>query len=100
LTDSWVLILVAFLAANWPFLTNRLFGVITLKTGKHPGWVLLELAVLYFLVGGLSRFLEASLGPVHHQGWQFYVVTTCLFLVFAFPGFVYRFLWPKISNGA
>ncbi|HVC49857.1 MAG TPA: DUF2818 family protein [Burkholderiales bacterium] len=92
------MLLVAFLAANWPFLTNRLFGVMTLAKGKQPFWILLELVVLYFLIGGLGRILEASMGPVHHQGWQFYVVTICLFLVFAFPGYVYRFLWPRSSS--
>ncbi|MDE3208565.1 MAG: DUF2818 family protein, partial [Pseudomonadota bacterium] len=83
----WILIGVAFLAANWPFVTHRLFGLVPFKTRrKYPAWIVLELLVLYVLVGALSRMLEARMGPVHSQGWQFYVVTACLFLVFSFPG--------------
>jgi hypothetical protein len=29
------------------------------------------------------------------QGWQFYATTGALFIVFAFPGFVWRYLWRK-----
>jgi TRAP-type mannitol/chloroaromatic compound transport system permease large subunit len=48
--------------------------------------------VLYFLVLGVARLLESRLGNVPDQEWQFYAVTTCLFLVLAFPGFVLRYL--------
>ena len=27
--------------------------------------------------------------------WEFYAVTGSLFLVFAFPGFVYRYFWQR-----
>ncbi|MBU3736362.1 MAG: DUF2818 family protein, partial [Methylobacterium sp.] len=56
----------------------------------------LELAVLYFCVGGLARLAEHNAaGQAAKQHWEFYAVTVCLFLVFAFPGFVYRFLWRR-----
>jgi len=29
------------------------------------------------------------------QGWEFYAVTGALFLTFAFPGFVYRYLYKN-----
>ena len=28
---------------------------------------------------------------IYEQGWEFYTSTLCLFLVFALPGFIYRF---------
>ena len=37
--------------------------------------------------------LEAQAGSVHRQHWQFYVAVVCLYLVFAFPGFVLRYFW-------
>ncbi|HLA39718.1 MAG TPA: DUF2818 family protein, partial [Candidatus Glassbacteria bacterium] len=43
----------------------------------------------------LAWLVEKNLGPVHPQRWEFYATTACLFLVFAYPGFVYRFLWRR-----
>ncbi|MBA4706880.1 DUF2818 family protein [Aquitalea aquatica] len=91
------LLIVAFVAANLPFLTQRLGGVIRMGN-KHFGWRLLELLVLFVLVGVFARFLEARQMPVQPQHWQFYVTTVALFLVFAFPGFVYQTFWKKRSS--
>jgi hypothetical protein len=49
--------------------------------------LLLGLAVL-----GLGMALEARIGQRHPQGWEFYAATACLFVTFAFPGFVWRYL--------
>lgn len=97
-----VLLVVALLAANSPFLSDRLVYVIPLRKGKHAGWHLLELALMYFLVGGIGVLLERRMGASQSQGWEFYAVTGCMFLVFAFPGFTYRYLWRRrpSSHGA
>lgn len=90
-----VLILLALLAANLPWFSERLFFVLSLRN-KHLGWRLLELIVLYFVLGAIAYFVErASMGQVASQGWQFYATTGALFIVFAFPGFVWRYLWRK-----
>jgi hypothetical protein len=36
--------------------------------------------------------LERRIGQVQPQGWQFYAAFACLFITFAFPGFVWRHL--------
>lgn len=91
-----ILLLLALLAANLPWFSERLFYVISLKNGKHAGWRLLELVVLYFALGGIARLAEGKTqGQVAIQHWEFYAVTACLFLVFTVPGFVYRYLWRK-----
>lgn len=91
----WTLLSLAFLAANLPWFSNRFFYVIPLKkTPKNLAWCLLELVLLYFIVGGIAFYAErATLGQTAMQGWEFYTVTACLFLVFSFPGFVYKTLW-------
>ncbi len=90
-----VLLLLALLAANLPWFSGRLFYLIPLRD-KHAGWCLLELVVLYFLIGALARLSERmTLGQVAPQHWEFYATTACLFLVFAFPGFVWRYLWRR-----
>ncbi|WP_162061949.1 DUF2818 family protein [Undibacterium sp. KW1] len=53
---------------------------------------LLELIILYFCVGGIAFVLESAAGNRFPQGWEFYAINACLFLVLAFPGFVYRYL--------
>jgi hypothetical protein len=91
-----LLLVIALIAANLPFLMERLFFVKLPASGsKHLGWRLLELVMLYFVVGGIGLLLEGKGGNIHKQNWEFYAVTASLFLVFAFPGFIYRFLWRK-----
>lgn len=91
------LFLIALLAANLPWFSEKLFYFIPLRKQPKPlGWCLLELVILYFIVGGIAFYAEsASMGQTAPQNWEFYAITACLFLVFAFPGFVYRYLWKK-----
>lgn len=89
-----LVLLAALIAANLPFIGERLFFVIALPRGKGLGWRLLELLALYFLAGFFTHWLEVrQSGTAYAQGWEFYAITLCLFLVFAFPGFVFRYLW-------
>ena len=88
----WIVILAALVAANLPFVNQRLFAFIPLKQPKSLGMRLGELAVLYFAVGLLGMALERRAGQVAPQNWEFYAVTAALFLTFAFPGFVWRYL--------
>jgi hypothetical protein len=90
-----VLILLTLLAANLPWFSDRLFYLVPLRS-KHFGWHLLELVVLYFCIGGIAFLVERSrMGQMAAQHWEFFAITACLFLVFSFPGFVYRYLWRK-----
>jgi hypothetical protein len=86
----------AVIAANLPFLSERILLVFAApKAGKPLYWRLLELLLLYILVGLLAMWLESRFGPVHGQGWQFFVTTFALFVVAAYPGFVIRYFWRK-----
>ncbi|MFC5497927.1 DUF2818 family protein [Caenimonas terrae] len=92
----WLVIVVAFLAANLPFLNQRLLGVVPLKRPVKPLPLrLAELVLLYFIAGGLGLLLENRAGQIAPQGWEFYAVTGALFITFAFPGFIWRYLWKK-----
>jgi Protein of unknown function (DUF2818) len=87
-----LVIVLAFLAANIPFFNQRLLGLMPLKRNKNLALRLVELIILYFVVGGIGLGLEARLGQIAPQGWEFYAVTATLFVTFAFPGFVWRYL--------
>ena len=89
----WLVLVLAFCAANLPFLSARLFGVLPLPGGKNLAIRLAELVALYLLVGGIGLLLEKRAGQIAPQGWEFYAVTGALFLTFAFPGFVWRYLY-------
>jgi uncharacterized membrane protein len=93
----YILLLLALLAANSPWFSERIFYLVPVARGnKNVAWCLLELVVLYFMVGGIAYYAEVStMGQASPQKWEFYAVTACLFLVLAFPGFVYRFFWKK-----
>ena len=85
----------AFVSANLPFLSNRLFLVRRMAGTKGLAWRLLEMVLLYFLVGLVALFLEQSIGQIAAQGWEFYAVTASLFLTLGFPGFVYRYMYRR-----
>jgi len=56
---------------------------------------LLEVLVGYVLIGTLGFTMELDLGNAFPQGWEFYAVTLALFLVLAYPGFVWRYLLQR-----
>lgn len=94
--SGWFVILLAVCAANLPFLSNRLFAVIPLTRGTKPFWLrLIEMLVLYVLIGAIAHSLESRIGNAFPQGWEFYAITGCLFLVLGYPGFVLRYLRKK-----
>jgi hypothetical protein len=91
----WLVLLLAFGAANLPFLSQRVLGVLPLAHGKNLGIRLAELVLLYFLVGGIGMLLENRMGQIAPQRWEFFAITGALFLTFAFPGFVWRYLYKR-----
>ena len=87
----WILLALAIIAANLPWMSNRILFIWAPEKEKSPWIRLAEWLLLYFIVGGIAMGLEQkTLGEIHTQGWEFYAVTACLFLVFALPGFIYR----------
>jgi uncharacterized membrane protein YvlD (DUF360 family) len=90
-----LVVLGAFCAANLPFFSQRFLSVVRLAKPKSLAVRLLELGIFYFLVGGLALLLEKRVGQIAPQGWEFYAITGALFITFAFPGFVYRYLLKR-----
>ena len=86
-------ILIAFVAANLPFLFRRRWLFLASELPKSLGFRFLELATLYIIVGFFGFLLENSVGQPAPQGWEFYAITVTLFLTFSFPGFCYRYLF-------
>jgi hypothetical protein len=96
----WLLIALALCSANMPFLTERMFGFLPYQrhgvVSAKPFWLrLLEMLVFYVLIGMLGFSFEARLGNRFVQHWEFYAITLSLYLVLAYPGFVYRYLLHK-----
>lgn len=108
----WLLIITALAAANLPFINERLFALVPLGSGRRvavdavtPAVAprdksfllrLIELVVLYALVGLLGYLFESALGNPFKQRWEFYAITFSLFVVLAFPGFVIRYLMRRV----
>ncbi len=87
------MIVLAVLGANLPFLNERLFAVVSLQLKIKPFWLrLVEWHVFYWVVGGIAYLLESRMGNAFGQKWEFYAITVFLFLVLAYPGFVFRYL--------
>lgn len=88
----WILLLIAILCANSPFLTTKLFGIKVISR-KHFGHYLLEWSVGLILVAALAYVFEAQTGPVHAQDWEFFVIGITLYAILAFPALVWRYFW-------
>lgn len=102
-TLNWCVLVLAVFAANLPFVNQQLFGVIPLGISadySKPVWIrFFELLVLYGGVGVVAWFLESEAGNAFEQSWEFYAITACLFLVLAYPGYVYRYLRKPARKG-
>ena len=95
------MILVACIAANVPFLSQRYLLVGPFAGPRKPFWLrLFELLLMYLAVGATALMLERRTGQIAAQGWEFYAVTAALFITLAFPGFVYRYLLRRPGAGA
>lgn len=95
LVPSWAVttvLLAALVAANLPFVNDRLFVLGPRRSPKSVAWRLLELLVMALMVALLGRALEGSLGQTSPVRWEFVAVWLCVFLTLAFPGFVWRYL--------
>jgi len=89
-----ILIVLAIISANLPWFSQRFFLLFDPPggAGKRLWMSLLEWLVLFivFLLGALG--LEQKLmGQLYRQDWEFYAVIFCLYVVFALPGFIYRY---------
>ena len=90
--EVWTVILVALIAANLPFINERLFIVGPRRAPKAMIWRVLELLLLFGVVIGMGFLLEGQIGRRQEQGWQLYVTMGALFIPFSFRGFVWRYL--------
>ena len=88
----WTVLAAALIAANWPYLSERVLLVGPRRVPKNVGWRLLELVLLGIATLWLGFGLESYLGQRQSQGWAFYAASACLFITLGFPGFVWRYL--------
>jgi len=92
----WLLIALAVITANLPFLSERVLGVLPWRSGVKPFWVrLIEVLLWYGMVGAVGVAIETRLGNRHVQDWMFYAITLSLYLVMAYPGYVCRYLFRR-----
>ena len=87
-----LVLLVAVLSANLLFVNERLFIVGPLRHPKTLAWRLVELLLLCAATLALGFAIESRIGQRQPQGWEFYAAIVFMFLTFAFPGFVWRYL--------
>ena len=89
---AWLVIVITAVVANLPFANERLFVVGPKLSDKALGWRAVELIVMCAVALGAGFAFEARIGQIQPQHWEFYAAFGFLFLTFAFPGFVWRYL--------
>jgi hypothetical protein len=95
LVPSWAVMCVlvaALVAANLPFINNRLFLLGPVRRPKPTLWHVIEWLVYAALVAAGGRWLEGHVSQTVPQRWEFYAIWACVMLTLAFPGFVWRYL--------
>jgi Protein of unknown function (DUF2818) len=93
------LIIIFFIIANLPWVSDRILCVFPLQSPKKVIVRLLEMVVFYIVSLLIAIAFEMKFsGEVYPQGWEFFTITLCLFLVLAVPGVVYRYQWLTISK--
>jgi len=90
--SMYILLVLALIFANAPFVTAKFFGVLPLKR-KHIGHPPGDGGPASARPAVLAYILESRAGAVQHQNWEFYATVVCLYLIFAFPCFVWRYFW-------
>jgi hypothetical protein len=94
---AFILLLLAIVLASLPFVTERLFLI---WSRPKSVWLRLgELLVYYAIFLGLGLGLEQYIGRRHPQEWQFFAITALMFLVLAYPSYVWRYLKRRSSHG-
>jgi type IV secretory pathway TrbF-like protein len=88
-------VILGVLAASAPFFSRR-WGLAFNRKAAKPfiAFALESLLLFALLVGGFIVW-ESRAGQRAPQDWEFYAVIVCLWLVAAFPGFIWRFLLQK-----
>ena len=87
----WLLVLLSLVFANLPWFSEKLLFLKALPKGKTFFSRLVEWFAYYLVIGFIALGFETKLNGVRHdQGWEFYVVTFCLFLVFSLPGVIFH----------
>lgn len=89
---AWLVLLIAIVGANLPFATERVLLIGPRRADKALGWRAVELLLTCGLTLAAGLALEARLGQVQPQHWEFFAAFGFLFLTLAFPGFVWRYL--------
>ena len=88
-----LLLVVAVLAANYPWLSQKVFFVFPEPEAGKSSWMrclewLLNFGLVLLFGLGLERKIN---GVIHVQQWEFFVVGFLFFMVLAMPGFIYRY---------
>ncbi len=97
--SSTALILLFFIIANLPWISERVFFIYSLKIQKKIITRLVETLVLYTFSLLLSIFFEIRFsGEVYSQDWEFFAITLCLFVVMAVPSIIFRYQWLPIRK--
>ncbi len=93
------LILLFFIIANLPWISDRVFCIYPLKTTKKVIIRLAETLVFYIISLLIAIAFELKFsGEVYPQTWEFFTITFCLFLVLAVPGVIYRYQWLAMQK--
>jgi len=96
-----ILFVVALIAANIPFISDKVLLVLNTDNDKKFWLRALEWFLMYLVVMVIAIGMEIKLhGNAYanvwefwnfSQHWEFYSITICLFVVFALPGFIYHY---------
>lgn len=92
MASKLIFLLLMFFMANLGWVSDKWLGMVgTISQLWQRFAVLVPSYLITLAIASLVERLV--MGQVWPQGWEFYSINLCVFLVLSFPGFIYRVLW-------
>ncbi|KXJ49616.1 MAG: DUF2818 family protein [Cycloclasticus sp.] len=94
----YIFLFLTIITANLPWLSDKFFCI--RQVAHKSGWLRWFEWLSWYGVSFFAGFMleYKIMGTRTNQDWEFYVVTLCLFFVFALPGFIYHYDLKKILS--
>ena len=87
-----ILVIAGFLMTSLPFFLPRLLRTLRMTPFKAFLTFVAASLLLSVIVIAIAMLFERRTGQHMSQSWEFYAVLACLWVIAAFPGFLWRYL--------
>ncbi len=93
-----ILVIAGFVMASLPFFLPRSLRTLRMTPVKAFLAFAAPSLLLFVIVIAIAMLFERRTGQHMSQSWEFYAVLACLWVIAAFPGFLWRYLRRPLTR--